>query len=66
LVGKSQTARQQRRAVFFDERLEGSRFGMRRKNAHISFHGEEGLNIGLNKRLPRITQRDVLSGGQFE
>jgi hypothetical protein len=46
--------------------MEGSRFGMCRKNSHISLYGEEGLNIGLNKRLPRITQSDVLSGGRFE
>jgi hypothetical protein len=31
--------------------------------SRISFQCEEGQNIGLNKRLPRITQRDVLSSG---
>jgi hypothetical protein len=51
---------------FFDEhQLEGSRFSAFRRTSHISLQGEEGLNIRLNKRLPRIAQRDVLFGGQF-
>jgi len=36
------------------------------KDLPYSFQREEGENIGLNKRLPRITQDDVLSSGCFE
>ena len=34
--------------------------------SRISFQCEEGQNIGLNKRLPGMTQRDVLSSVRFE
>ena len=36
------------------------------KDLAYSFQSEEGGTIGLNRRLPRITQRDVLSTGRFE
>jgi hypothetical protein len=34
------------------------------KDFAYSFQGEEGQNIGLNRRLPRNYQRDVLAGGR--
>jgi hypothetical protein len=46
--------------------LEGSRFGTWAKDLPYSFQCEEGENIWLSKRLPGITQRDVLSIGSFE
>ena len=39
---------------------------MRPKDLAYSFQCEEGHDIGLNGRLPRIAQRDVLSSGRFE
>ena len=36
------------------------------KDLAYSFQSEEGREIGLNRRLPRIAQRDVLSTGRFE
>jgi len=48
------------------EEVEGSRFGTWAKDLTYSFQCEEGQNIELNKRLPGITQRDVLSSGRFE
>jgi hypothetical protein len=36
------------------------------ENLAYSFRCEEGRNIGLNRRLPGITQRSVLPSGRFE
>ena len=36
------------------------------KDLAYSFQRVEGQNIGLNWRLPQITQRDVLSSGRFD
>jgi hypothetical protein len=48
------------------ERLEGSRSNPCLKDHHSSFQSEEGQNMGLNRRLPRITQRDVLPNDRFD
>src|ERR1700757_2649926 len=44
--------------------MEGSRFGSCPKDLAYSFQCDEGQSIKLNKRLPRITQRDVLPSGR--
>ena len=36
------------------------------KGLAFSFQFEEGRNIGLNRRLPRITQRNVSPSGRFD
>ena len=36
------------------------------KDLAHSFQCEEGQNIALNRRLPRIAQRDVLCRSRFE
>jgi hypothetical protein len=46
--------------------LEGSRFGTHLEILSCFFYGEEGQNIALNRRLPRITARDVLPSAPWE
>jgi hypothetical protein len=36
------------------------------KDLPYSFQCGEGQNIGLNKRLPGMTQRDVFPSGRFD
>ena len=52
--------------VMDDGVMEGSRFRMYQRTSTYSFQSEEGRTMGLNRRLPQITQRDVLPNDRFD
>ena len=50
----------------WSNRVGGEPLWRLQKDLAYFFQRLEGLNIGLNRRLPQITQRDVLSSGWFD
>ena len=51
---------------YWSNRVGGEPLWRLHKDLAYSFQRVEGQNIGLNWRLPQITQRDVLSSGWFD